>query len=94
MSRIMEIAERIRLKNRPHVRTDKSSISATPAKEVQIPETRSSNFEIMANVIWPEIGRAVMDELGSHIFAVGQPDEFRKVGGNTARLFPRKLILL
>lgn len=33
----------------------------------------------MANVIWPEIGHAIMDELGLVIFAVGKPDEFLKV---------------
>ena len=39
-----------------------------------------SVFEIMANVVWAEIGRALMDELGSVIFAAGKPDDFRKVG--------------
>ncbi|KAI0775843.1 COG complex component [Trametes elegans] len=38
----------------------------------------SPGFEIMANVVWAEIGRALMDELGSVIFAAGKPDEFRK----------------
>lgn len=33
----------------------------------------------MANVIWPEIGQAIMDELGSVVFAAGKPDEFLKV---------------
>ena len=36
-------------------------------------------FEIMANVVWAEIGQAIMDELGSVIFAAGKTDEFRKV---------------
>lgn len=36
-------------------------------------------FEIMANVIWAEFGRGIMDEMGSVVFAAGRPDEFRKV---------------
>lgn len=36
-------------------------------------------FDIMANVIWAEFGRAIMDEMGSVVFAAGRPDEFRKV---------------
>jgi conserved oligomeric Golgi complex subunit 2 len=40
----------------------------------------SSHFEIMANVIWAEIGQALMDELGTVIFSAGRPAEFKKVG--------------
>lgn len=36
-------------------------------------------FDIMANVIWPEVAQAIMDELGAVVFAVGKPDEFLKV---------------
>jgi conserved oligomeric Golgi complex subunit 2 len=36
-------------------------------------------FEVLANVIWAEVARALMDELGSSLFAAGRPDEFRKV---------------
>lgn len=36
-------------------------------------------FEVLANVIWAEIARALMDELGSALFAAGRPDEFREV---------------
>lgn len=36
-------------------------------------------LEVLANVIWAEIARALMDELGSALFAAGRPDEFRKV---------------
>ncbi|EMD37937.1 hypothetical protein CERSUDRAFT_50066 [Gelatoporia subvermispora B] len=42
------------------------------------PRGEESGFEIMANVIWSEVGRAVMDELGSVVFAAGKPEEFRK----------------
>ena len=36
-------------------------------------------FDIMANVVWAKVGQAIMDELGSFIFAAGKTDEFRKV---------------
>jgi len=36
-------------------------------------------FDIVANVVWAEIGQAIMDELGSVVFAAGKTDEFRKV---------------
>jgi hypothetical protein len=35
--------------------------------------------EIIANVVWAELARALMDELGSVVFAVGRPDEFQQV---------------
>ena len=35
-------------------------------------------FEFMANVVWVEFGRAIMDDMGSIVFAAGR-DEFRKV---------------
>ena len=40
-------------------------------------------FEIMANVVWAEFGRAIMDEMGGVVFAAGRPDEFRKVPCHT-----------
>ena len=40
---------------------------------------KGERFEIMANVVWAEIGKAIMDELGSTVFAAGKPEEFRKV---------------
>ena len=39
----------------------------------------AKGFEVLANVVWAEIARALMDELGSALFATGRPDEFRKV---------------
>jgi hypothetical protein len=41
--------------------------------------TDAKGFEVLANVVWAEIARALMDELGSALFATGRPDEFRKV---------------
>ena len=65
----MEIAEAVCAKSGSRASADKG-------------ETRDGEgpgFEIMANVVWAEVGRALMDELGGVIFAAGRPDEFRKV---------------
>ncbi|KAF8342152.1 oligomeric golgi complex component, COG2-domain-containing protein [Cantharellus anzutake] len=35
-------------------------------------------FDIMARVVWAEIARALIDQLGPIIFAAGRPDEFQK----------------
>ena len=48
------------------------------ARNTQGREPREG-FDIMANVVWAEIGQAIMDELGSVVFAAGKTDEFRKV---------------
>jgi len=39
----------------------------------------SREFQIMANVVWDEFGRSIMDEIGGIVFAAGRPGEFRKV---------------
>ncbi|KAH9858848.1 COG complex component [Lenzites betulinus] len=62
-------------------------------------ERRSGNtderpgFDIMANVVWAEVGRALMDELGNVIFAAGSPDDFRK-HHETTQAFIRALEFL
>lgn len=43
------------------------------------PEEEKEGFEIMANVVWAEFGRSIIDEMGGVVFAAGRPDEFRKV---------------
>lgn len=42
-------------------------------------EDDEEGFDIIGRVLWAEIGRAIMDELGSIIFAAGRPDDFQKV---------------
>lgn len=39
---------------------------------------QSEGFEIISNVVFAEIGRAIMEELGSVVFAAGRPDDFRQ----------------
>lgn len=36
-------------------------------------------FDILSNVVWAEVAQGIMDDLGSSVFAVGRPEEFRKV---------------
>lgn len=63
LKRIMDVADRI---------------SARIGREVD-GAVDARGFEVLANVIWVEVARALMDELGSALFAAGRPDEFRKV---------------
>ncbi|KAF8502380.1 COG complex component [Russula emetica] len=74
LKRIMDVAERI---------------SARIGREVDGAVERRG-FEVLANVIWAEIARALMDELGSALFAAGRPDEFRK-NYETTQSFIRSL---
>ncbi|KAG6911130.1 hypothetical protein DXG01_003870 [Tephrocybe rancida] len=70
LSRIMNIAETVSLK--PSSRLEKDLAFAGPPREHM-----KEGFEILANVIWEEFGRAIIDELGGIIFASGRPSEFR-----------------
>lgn len=95
MKRIMEIADKIcvqsgsvgssRPTSKPATlsRGSKGALTDKGGREGKGGKTgksaEGSGFEIMANVIWAELGKAVMDELGSIIFAAGNPDEFRQV---------------
>lgn len=49
----------------------------------QIPQAivaqQATCFNIMSNVVWDEIGRGLIDELGSILFAAGRPEDFKKV---------------
>lgn len=76
LRRIMQIAEQVSVKRNP-TRTESTSAIALPIR-VEV-TTHTEGFDIMANVIWPEIAHAIMNELGSVVFAVGKPDEFLKV---------------
>ncbi|KAK0212634.1 COG complex component [Desarmillaria ectypa] len=64
---------------------DKAAVKSFPAARAGTPQMSSFNingndkgFNIMANVVWDEFGRAIMDELGGVIFSAGKPDVFRK----------------
>jgi hypothetical protein len=77
LARIMDAAERICVKSGS--RRDAFGKPPMDGAERAMRREEASGFDIMANVVWPEIGRTIMDELGSVIFAAGRPDQFRKV---------------
>lgn len=64
---IMEIAERV---------SPKVSARSVESPGDEFEGRGTDGFDIMANVIWPEFGQAIMNELGSVVFAAGKPDEF------------------
>lgn len=74
---IMEIADRVGVKRshmdhqmQPVANVTKTSNDDTPG---------GLGFNILANVVWAEVSRAILDDLGSIVFAVGKPEDFRKV---------------
>jgi len=73
----MQIAEHVSVKSNP-ARIDSISAAVLPSS-IGVTTHVGEGFDIMANVIWPEIGQAIMDELGLVVFAAGNPDEFLKV---------------
>ncbi|KAF9816755.1 hypothetical protein IEO21_03917 [Rhodonia placenta] len=79
LKRVMEIAEGVCAKSGARGRREAGKEGA--------------GFEVMANVVWAEVGRAIMDELGSVVFAAGKPDEFRK-HHETTQAFTRALEFL
>ncbi|KAF9033306.1 COG complex component [Hymenopellis radicata] len=71
LCKIMDIAEKVSIKSLPGGRL-------TPLLSTFPAERDGKGFEIMANVVWDEFARAIMDELGSVVFSVGKPNVFRK----------------
>ncbi|KAL5485251.1 hypothetical protein ACEPAI_7893 [Sanghuangporus weigelae] len=71
MKPVMEAAERIGSKGsrRP---------PSAGSGERRDDESDEYGFDILSSVIWTEVSRAIMDDLGSAVFAVGKLDEFRK----------------
>ncbi|KAH7926725.1 COG complex component [Leucogyrophana mollusca] len=92
--RIMEITEKVSLKSASGSK-EKGNFATliAPPKDDGLTLSNDDGFEIMANVVWAEIGRAIMDELGNIVFAAGNPDEFRKHHATT-QAFIRALELL
>ncbi|KAF5393319.1 hypothetical protein D9757_000644 [Collybiopsis confluens] len=85
LSSIMEIADKVSIKSRTS-----ASISGYLQSDVK---KEDSGFDIMANVIWNEVGTAIMGDLGNVVFAAGRPDEFRK-NYELTQAFIRSLELL
>ncbi|CCA68650.1 related to ERG8-phosphomevalonate kinase [Serendipita indica DSM 11827] len=51
--------------------------SIAPSQSLADIQLDSKTFDILGNVVWAEIGRALMEELGAVIFAAGKPLEFK-----------------
>jgi len=77
----MDIADKVSIKSTSRVgQTDVPNVVLSVQEKSRLPSAATEDgFEIMANVIWAEIGQAIMDELGGVVFSAGRPDEFRKV---------------
>jgi hypothetical protein len=86
LRKIMEIGERVSLRairgavGEQGVGKDPSkALGAGKDKTGDKAKESQEGFAIMANVVWAEFGKAIMDEMGGVVFAAGRPDEFRKV---------------
>lgn len=67
---IFEISERVSAKHR------KATILPTTNGDAAVLDD-PNRFEILANVVFDEMGRALGEELGSNLFAAGRPEIFR-----------------
>ncbi|EJT49997.1 hypothetical protein A1Q1_00838 [Trichosporon asahii var. asahii CBS 2479] len=45
---------------------------------IKMAQALSAHFDFFSRVLWPEISKSVVDNLGSVIFAAGRPDELHK----------------
>lgn len=45
---------------------------------VKMAQALSTHFDFFSRVLWPEISKSIVDNLGSVIFAAGRPDELHK----------------
>jgi hypothetical protein len=79
LGRIMVIAEKVSIKSISGSRVEKAGMPLTMEETQMTSKVVGNGFEIMANVVWAEFGRAIMDELGGIVFASGKPNEFRNV---------------
>ena len=79
----MEIADKVSVKSSARMSASASRTQLLSASMENLPthmkNDEEGGFDILANVVWAEVGRAIMDELGNVVFAAGKPDEFRKV---------------
>ncbi|KAF7428648.1 hypothetical protein PC9H_007875 [Pleurotus ostreatus] len=93
LSRIMEIAERVSIVSNADVKPDKSSTDSSAVADAHPSDGRTKGFRIFSDVIWAELGSAIMDELGTVVFASGKPNEFKK-HYDTTQIFIRSLEML
>ncbi|KAF8513135.1 COG complex component [Hysterangium stoloniferum] len=73
LKRLMEVAEQFTARHHQHVSPQPAHVHG----DAQTEKPSQNGFDIMSRVVWAEIGRAIMEELGSVVFAAGNPDDFR-----------------
>ena len=78
LTRIMDLAEKVTLKpSSSNLRPVKGLVEySTPGIEMG---DDKKGFQILTNVLWSEISKAIVDEIGTVVFAAGRPNDFRKV---------------
>ncbi|THH26420.1 hypothetical protein EUX98_g7769 [Antrodiella citrinella] len=90
LKRVMEVAEKACAKSTTKAGNGLLTFGGVKENDKSGEKEKGERFEIMANVVWAEIGRAIMDELGNVVFAAGKPDDFRK-HHETTQAFIRSL---
>ncbi|KAF8492925.1 oligomeric golgi complex component, COG2-domain-containing protein [Gautieria morchelliformis] len=76
MKSLMDIAEVFSARHRQPTLPVVAASNGHTVHTDQYPQ--GEGFEFMSNTVWAEIGRGVMEELGSVVFAAGRPDDFRQ----------------
>ena len=78
LTRIMDLAEKVTLK--PSSSTSRPVTGLVePSRLDDETDDDKKGFQILTNVVWSEISRAIVDEIGTVVFAAGRPSDFRKV---------------
>ena len=77
LSRIMDLAEKVMLKPSSSISRVKRLVEPSVSDGQR--DNDKKGFQILTNVVWSEISRAIVDEIGSVVFAAGRPNDFRKV---------------
>ncbi|KAF8313136.1 hypothetical protein DL93DRAFT_2168071 [Clavulina sp. PMI_390] len=78
---VIDLAERansVRSYKRYKGRIANGAVGVITVPEEEDGDDARDSFDIMGGVVWAEIGRALMEELGTVLFAAGRPDEFQK----------------
>ena len=79
MKMIMETAEQFHKRPQAKTTDDMRLLATQSSHPIANESSEDKGFDIFVNVVWDEVARAIMDELGPIVFSVGKPDEFRQV---------------
>lgn len=93
--KIMDLAEKVTVKPTADARLEKAGDLSPIVNDTSSRDDDRRGFQIMAQVVWDEMGRSIMDEIGGIVFAAGRPNEFRKVSNSRgASLKPLNKVVL